>query len=729
MRRYRVSAIALVIIVFITTVWISPGRSQEKPSDGGKVEEKDTKSNIREVIVDALQPAKTSDPTAATTIEDVKISIEELKVLVKPLTLDELRNEEAAWMLALRGKAQEISEAEVTIKRQNQAINNQQEGADALSQAKQSLQEAEKEQKGKAPGSPQYQEAAKKVEDAKENLKKAEESVEKAKTAKATLREDDTSRKALEKAKQAGDLEAAKKALEQKKEDRNEAIAGSPPYAKAAKTVDRLAAAIASVEKAEEAQTRARPDSPEAEQAAVQIEQVYAELEQVLKDIGVANTENKPSTVQSSQTLNQTTDVLENTQIKVNGDAKVAGSPGSAPQQKLQQQQQQLTKATEQLQKSTDNESEAKNQLVVTVTELQGQLTAIADRLNVVLDAMEKKGGDVESDRQYLQAVTAVDIDTKDAEGIGMRLLTWGKSEEGGFRWMGNIGKFVGIIITWVIASQLLGLLLDRLLALFGNASSRMMRQFVVMVVKRGGLVVGFLIALTALEVSIGPVLALLGGVTFILAFALQSNLGNLASGLMIMVYKPFDVNDEVKIGSLWGKVETITLANTRIKGLDGQMFSVPNSKVWSDTVENLSHGKARKISLPIRVGFDQNLRRVEQILVETMKSHPQVLENPAPTTSIKRLEEYYIPVGASAWTQQENYWEVLSDLIRMVQERFQKEGIEFAAIPKVMNINQEAHDGNGNASHFLESPTHQATGSTSEHSTGGVTVMGVEPG
>ncbi len=707
MRRYRVRAIALLIIVFTTTVWIGPVLSQEKPRDSATVEEKDTKSNIKDVIVDALQPAKTSDPTAATTIKDVKISIEELKVLVKPLTLDELRNEEAAWMLALRGKAQEISEAEVTIKRQNQAINNQQEGADALSQAKQSLQEAEKEQKGKAPGSPQYQEAAKKVEDAKENLKKAQESVEKAKTAKATLREDDTSRKALEKAKQAGDLETAQKELEQKKEDRNAAIAGSLPYAKAAKIVDRLAAAIASVEKAEEAQTSARPDTPEAEQAAVQIEQVYAELEQVLEDIGVANTANKPSTVQSSQTLNQTTDVLENTQIKGNGDAKVAGSPGSAPQQKLQQQQ--LTKATEQLQKSTDNESEAKNQLVVTVTELQGQLTAIADRLNVVLDAMEKKGGDVKSDRQYLQAVTAVDVDTKDAEGIGMRLLTWGKSEEGGFRWMGNFGKFVGIIVTWVIASQLLGTLLDRLLALFGNASSRMMRQFVVMVVKRGGLVVGFLLALTALEVSIGPVLALLGGVTFILAFALQSNLGNLASGLMIMVYKPFDVSDEVKIGSLWGKVETITLANTRIKGLDGQMFSVPNSKVWSDTVENLSHGKARKISLPIRVGFDQDLRRVEQILVETMKSHPKVLENPAPTTSIKRLEDYYIPVGASAWTQQENYWEVLSDLIRMVQERFQKEGIEFAAIPKVMNINPEPHEGNGTSYPELEASTHQA--------------------
>jgi small conductance mechanosensitive channel len=200
--------------------------------------------------------------------------------------------------------------------------------------------------------------------------------------------------------------------------------------------------------------------------------------------------------------------------------------------------------------------------------------------------------------------------------------------------------------------------------------------------------------------------LALLGGVTFILAFALQSNLGNLASGLMIMVYKPFDVSDEVKIGSLWGKVETITLANTRIKGLDGQMFSIPNSKVWSDTVENLSHGKARKISLPIRVGFDQDLRRVEQILVETMKSHPKVLENPAPTTSIKRLEDYYIPVGASAWTQQENYWEVLSDLVRMVQERFRKEGIEFAAVPKVINVNQEPHADNSK-SQLIETSTH----------------------
>lgn len=729
MRRYKIRAVALVMIVFIATVWIGPVRAQAK-ADGAKVEEKDTKANIKDVIVDALQPVKTSDPTAATTIKDVKISIDELKVLAKPMTLDELRNEKAAWTAALRDKAQEISEAEVTIKRQNQAIDNQQEGADALGQAKQSLQEAEKAQKGTTPGSPQYQEAAKKVEEAKENLKKAEESVEKAKTAKATLREDDASRKALEKAKQAGDLETAKTALEQKKEERNQTIAGTPPYAKAAKTVDRLAAAIASVEKAEEDQKRARPDSPEAEQTAAQIQQVYAELEQVLVDIGVANTTSKPSTVQSSQTLNQTADVLENTQIKGNGEAKVASSPGSAPQQKLQQQQQQqLTKATEQLQKSTDNESEAKNQLVVTVTDLQGQLTAIADRLNVILDAIERKGGDVKSDRQYLQAVTAVDIDTKDTQGMALRAFTWIKSEEGGFRWLGHIGQFVGIIIASVLASQFLGTLIDRLLALFGGVSSRMMRQFAVMLVKRGGMIVGFLIALTALEVSIGPVLALLGGVTFILAFALQSNLGNLASGLMIMVYKPFDVNDEVKIGSLWGEVETITLANTRIKGFDGQMFSIPNSKVWSDTVENLSHGKVSKVSLPIRVGFDQDLRRVEQILLEIMKAHPKVLETPAPKTLIKKPEDYYIPVSASAWAKQEDCAGVLSDLVRTVQESFRKEGIEFAAVPKVIYINQESQDGNGKASHFaLETPPHHPAGSGSERSDL-VNVGRVEPG
>ncbi len=240
------------------------------------------------------------------------------------------------------------------------------------------------------------------------------------------------------------------------------------------------------------------------------------------------------------------------------------------------------------------------------------------------------------------------------------------------------------------------------------------------MLVKRGGVVVGFLLALTALEVSLGPVLALVGGLSFILAFALQSNLGNIASGLMIMAYKPFDVGDEIKLGELWGWVESITLANTKIKGLDGQMFNVPNNTVWGDTIENLSHSETRKFTHWLRIDFEENLAKVEQLLVEIMKSHPKVLAEPAPKTQVWSIEDYYISLKADGWVKKEDFWTVHSEMIRMIQGRFDKEGIKLAAIPKAIEIGRK-DDSNGKISHLVsETSVHDKVGAVLESPLGG---------
>ncbi|MFB2881200.1 mechanosensitive ion channel domain-containing protein [Floridanema aerugineum] len=687
MKHYRVRAIILAGVIGICAVWVTPVRSQEQESTSEAKTEK----------VEAVQPTKPPDPKAATTTKQLDIPVDELKLILKPLTLEEVQNEAAAWMLVLQNKAKEISEAEVTIKRQNLAIAKQKEGAEALEKAKQALQEAEKVQKSAAPGSPQYQEATKKVEEAQENLKKAQEAVDEAKTTKAELGKDATAREALEKAKKTGNLETAKQTIEQTKADRDKQTAGSLAYQDATKKIEKLEAAIKEVEDAQEAQKGAQPDTPEYQKATQQLEKADAALKQLLKELGVGT----DKTQQSSQNLNNATAALDKTEIKNNPEEKVAGSPGVVNnEQNLQQKQQQLETTKQKLEKSAEAEAEAKNQLVTTVTELQGQQTALIDRLNAVLEELERKGGDVKSYRQYIQAVTAVEVDAKDTEGLGLRLISWAQSSEGGLRWATNFGKFTGIILASIVVSQILGALLNQILSKFGGTSA-IMRHFIVMLVKRGGVVVGFLLALTALEVSLGPVLALLGGVSFVLAFALQSNLGNLASGLMIMVYKPFDVGDEVKVGSLWGWVEAITLANTKIKGFGGQIFTIPNNNIWSDTIENLSHDKNRKIMLSFRIDFDENLKKVEQLIVETIKSHPKVLAEPAPSTFVWQIEDYYISVFAGGWTKKDDFWETYADVIRLIQQRFNEEGINLAAIPKAIEIGVEMSELNGKVAHL----------------------------
>jgi small conductance mechanosensitive channel len=670
MWNYRIRAIVFTGVVCIFAVWTNPVRSQEE-----------AEAEPEAAQIEEIQSVPTGDPTAATTTKELDIPVDELQLLVKPLTLEELQNEATGWMLLLQNKAKEISLAEVAIKRQNIAIAQELEGVTDLEEAQKALEEAQKAQGSASPGTKEYEEGAKKVEEAKESFKKAQEVIEDAKTTKEELKEDKTLSGALEQAKNTGNLEKAKQTLDETQKSRDQMVAGSLEYDEVTKKIEKLEAAIKAVEDAQEDQKGAKPDSPEYEQATYQVEAALEAIKQLLQELGVGVTQ------QSSHDLDKATAILENTEIDNSGETQVAGSPGVVnTQQKLEQQEQRLEKTMEQLENSADAEEEAKNKLVVTVTELQAQLTAIVNRFNVILDELEKKGGKAEVYRQYVKAVSTVELDTKDTEGMGLRLLGWAKSEEGGMRWASNSGKFLSVLVVSMIVAQILGTILSLLLSKFDGISF-LLRNFIVMSVKRGGIVLGFLLALTALEVSLGPIIALLGGLSFVLAFALQSNLGNLASGLMIMTYKPFDVGDEIKIGGLWGWVDSITLANIKLRGFGGQIFNVPNNTVWGDTIENLTTGKTRKIQMSFRVSFDQDLKVVEKLLLDIMKSHPQVLETPAPSTFVFSIEDYYISVYLGGWAKTSEFWDVHADIIRIIQERFNTAGIDLAAIPKAIEI------------------------------------------
>ncbi|MEO1560436.1 MAG: mechanosensitive ion channel family protein [Cyanobacteria bacterium J06632_19] len=382
------------------------------------------------------------------------------------------------------------------------------------------------------------------------------------------------------------------------------------------------------------------------------------------------------------QKLDKVANVVGETEISSSSDTKIAGPIDAVDEkQNLNEQGNQLEKAAEELEKKAEADSKLKNQLVANVTEAQSERTAIVDRFKVVLDELELKGGDAKSYKQYIQAINTVEVDLQDTEGIGVRLIGWLQSGEGGLRWAINLAKFVGIVLASIIISQILAIFLKRFLVKFDNVSA-LMREFAIMLVKRGGVVVGFMLALTALEISLGPILALLGGASFVLAFALQSNLGNFASGLMMMLYKPFDVGDEVKINGIWGNVADVTLANTKIKGWQGQLFSIPNNVVWSGTIETLTQGETRGVTLLLRISLEEDLQRVHNLIVEILKSHPKVLQDPAPSTFVWQIEEYFISLYVSAWATKEDFWGVHADAVRMIQERFLLEGIPVAAIP-----------------------------------------------
>ncbi|HAO11117.1 MAG TPA: mechanosensitive ion channel protein [Planktothrix sp. UBA8407] len=665
--RYRVRATTLAGLVCVFALWATPARTQEKAAE--------------EVQAEQVQPAVSADPKLAITTQDPTIPVDELELLVKPLSLEELQNESAAWLILLKDKVQKISNAEIAIKRQNQSINKQKEASDSLDKSQQALKAAEEELKTAIPGSPEYEEATKKVEEAKENLKKGQESINEAKEAEKDVQKDDSLKEAIENAKGTGELDKAKEALDKAKKQREELTANSFAYDDATKKIDELDAAIKAFEEAQTQQKGYVPDSPEFEEATKKLDAAQNSLKQLREQIEGVQTPD--SNEQSSQDLNKTAIALDKTKIEGDGSTQIAGPVDTIDDnENLKTKQEKLEKAAEKLDENANTEAKLKNQLVANVTELQSDRTAIVDRFKVVLAELERKGGDPKSYQQYIEAISIVAVDLKDTEGVGVRLMSWVKSGEGGLRWAANIGKFVGIVIASIIVSQILGTILNLSLKRIGGASE-LLRHFTVMVVKRGGVVIGVMLALTALEVSLGPILALLGGASFVLAFALQSNLGNFASGLMIMFNKPFDIGDEVKVSGIWGYVDSISLASTKIKGFGGQMYVIPNNSVWGGMIENMTPGEIRKVSIWLRISFKEDLAKVQKLLVEIIQSHPKILQDPKPGKFLSSVEDYYFSIGVSGWTKTEDFWGVHEEVIQMIQERFNQENIQMSAIPE----------------------------------------------
>ncbi|NEP58604.1 MAG: mechanosensitive ion channel [Symploca sp. SIO2G7] len=703
MFRYRVRAIAFTagIICAFAVGW-SPARAQEAEAEEAAVEE------VQEEVQEVEPP--TGDPSAAMTTSDTNIPVDELKLLVKPLTLEELENEAAAWMEVLKRRAITISEAEIAVKRQNLSIEQKETAAVELESAKEALQKAEEAQAKAEPGTPEYEQVTEQVEEAKEKLRDAEQAIEEAAAAQEKLQEDEGTQEALNKAQRQKDYDAAKATLERAEQERDELDPGSAEYEEATTKIDRLKEAIEVYDETGAVKGEAIQDSPEFEEATKIFLEAYKDLNKAREAIdGVESTEpsaegeestEEDPTEQSSEALDKTAALLEATEIEADGEEKIAGNPDVVDtEDNLDEKQEQLDEASDDLTQSAEAESDLKQNLVEVLTYMQEQQTIIIDRFEVVLDELDIKGGNSEAYRKYIDSISGINIDLTDTDSLGVRLIGWFQSEEGGMRWLINIGKFAGILIASIIVSHLLSKATLKLLLRYGD-ESQALRDFLVMIVKRGGMIVGLMIALTALEISLGPVLALLGGISFVLAFALQSNLGNFASGLTLMLTNPFDVGDEVKVAGLWGYVHNITLADTKIKGWSGQIYTLPNNMVWGGVIENLTKTPIRGFVYEFRVAFDEDLAKVQQLISETIKAHPKVLKDPAPGTFVWSIENYYICLYASGKAKTEDYWGVYEQVLCQIMERLDREGIRLSATPK-QDINLQKAT-NGKVPHSL---------------------------
>ena len=207
-----------------------------------------------------------------------------------------------------------------------------------------------------------------------------------------------------------------------------------------------------------------------------------------------------------------------------------------------------------------------------------------------------------------------------------------------------------------------------------GNLSS-LANTFLVASIGRVIWLIGLVIAAAQLGIEVAPLIAGLGIAGFVAGFALQDTLSNFASGLMILVYRPFDVGDMIEAGGATGVVRTMTLVYTSVLTPDNQMLIVPNNKIWGGVIRNVTNQAQRRIDLEFRVSYADDIDRAESVLSSIIHDNPRVLADPAPTVRLHELADSCVKFVVRPWVKTGDYWDAYWEITREVKRRLDSEG------------------------------------------------------
>ncbi|MEA3413588.1 MAG: mechanosensitive ion channel family protein [Pseudomonadota bacterium] len=326
----------------------------------------------------------------------------------------------------------------------------------------------------------------------------------------------------------------------------------------------------------------------------------------------------------------------------------------------------------------TEEVEEQKSEELEQLNSLREERTQIVDRMRLVVDAFEEKGGDAgkaEIYRKYIDAAAGLKVDVTDAQAAWATLQGWVLSSEGGLRWAKNIALFLGILIAFYLLARVLAKGAGHALAATPGASE-LLRKFLVPTIRRLTMIIGLLVGLAAMGINVGPLLAVIGAAGFVIAFALQSSLANFASGILILVFKPFDVGDAVDAGGVAGTVESVSLLSTHIRTFDNKAMIVPNNEIWGGVITNMTATGKRRVDMVFGIGYDDDIEKAQKILEEIVAAEALVLDDPAPVVRMNELADSSVNFVCRPWTNTGDYWEVYWNVQRAVKERFDAQGI-----------------------------------------------------
>ncbi len=183
--------------------------------------------------------------------------------------------------------------------------------------------------------------------------------------------------------------------------------------------------------------------------------------------------------------------------------------------------------------------------------------------------------------------------------------------------------------------------------------------------------------ALSRIGVQTTSFIALIGAAGLAIGLALQGSLSNFASGVLIIVLRPFKAGEYIEAAGIAGSVESVQIFATTLTTIDNKFVVVPNSAILGGNIINYSRKATRRIDLTIGVSYSADLAKTKAVLEQVVKANSSVLTDPAPQIAVAELGDSSVNLVVRPWVKSEQYWDIRFELMEAIKNGLDEEGIE----------------------------------------------------
>jgi small conductance mechanosensitive channel len=188
-------------------------------------------------------------------------------------------------------------------------------------------------------------------------------------------------------------------------------------------------------------------------------------------------------------------------------------------------------------------------------------------------------------------------------------------------------------------------------------------------------LIIAIVAAVDILGVPATSFMAIIGAAGLAIGLALKDSLSNFASGVMLVLFRPFTKGDFVDAGGIMGTVEEIDLVSTLLITPDNKQIIVPNALMYTSAITNYSAKDTRRVDMVIGVGYNDDLKVAANVLKKVCQDNPKVLDTPETKIFINNLGDSAVDFVVRPWVKSENYWGVLADVLETAKVELEAAG------------------------------------------------------